>query len=460
MNKEAIQQAEAEILRILYDYTIRIQTLKGLELACVNEANFEDVARRIAGAEWMRAQGCAPVGELKAQTKFFQVGHQGDEVGEFFGSIHKEYAGTPHIDVQQYENSETRLSILVVDNRAKAFVVEYRTTFNDLEFIKAKVETAAPVGEAPQTDADILKSNQPCSDEDFNKHREMVDKLLGGEKYVPEASTSDEAAVSTIRSSSGNSVEQIAQWVIDNRYPKSEGEKLTDAEMYCTLIEKIAGCAPVGVAPQSKMLQDFANWLRPKHPDTNTIDVQTYLSTHIGSEATDIEALKEERDRYMNMVIHLKGLQPNKMGMGKLRNLLNAFDSEQISMSKFLEEINIHFLGGEKYVPEASNTDEAAVSTIRSSSGNAVEQVPRTGRIHYGGHRQHTVHYVLADDTRELIKVSEASRKIAGDRLVEKQRQMKKDGYDGPFGLPHHCFSFNEAVAFTVDEAGNAVIIF
>lgn len=88
------------------------------------------------------------------------------------------------------------------------------------------------------------------------------------------------------------------------------------------------------------------------------------------------------------------------------------------------------------------------------------EQEPRTGRIHYGGYRQHTVHYVIADDTRDLIKVSEVSRKIAGDRLVEKQRQMKKDGYEGPFGLPHHCLTHGQAVSFTVDEAGEAVIIF
>jgi hypothetical protein len=32
---------------------------------------------------------------------------------------------------------------------------------------------------------------------------------------------------------------EIAQWVIDNRYPKSEHEKIGDAEMYHTIIEKI-----------------------------------------------------------------------------------------------------------------------------------------------------------------------------------------------------------------------------
>ena len=34
--------------------------------------------------------------------------------------------------------------------------------------------------------------------------------------------------------------EQITQWVIDNRYPKSEKEKVSDSEMYYELVENIA----------------------------------------------------------------------------------------------------------------------------------------------------------------------------------------------------------------------------
>lgn len=32
-------------------------------------------------------------------------------------------------------------------------------------------------------------------------------------------------------------VQEIAQWVIDNRYPKSEKEKVSDFEMFLTLTE-------------------------------------------------------------------------------------------------------------------------------------------------------------------------------------------------------------------------------
>jgi len=34
-------------------------------------------------------------------------------------------------------------------------------------------------------------------------------------------------------------VQEIAQWVIDNRYPKSENNKVSDSEMYYTLVESI-----------------------------------------------------------------------------------------------------------------------------------------------------------------------------------------------------------------------------
>ncbi len=33
--------------------------------------------------------------------------------------------------------------------------------------------------------------------------------------------------------------EQIAQWVIDNRYPKSEKEKVSDLEMYNHIVDNI-----------------------------------------------------------------------------------------------------------------------------------------------------------------------------------------------------------------------------
>lgn len=35
-------------------------------------------------------------------------------------------------------------------------------------------------------------------------------------------------------------IQEIAQWVIDNRYPKSENNKVSDAEMYHTLIEAMS----------------------------------------------------------------------------------------------------------------------------------------------------------------------------------------------------------------------------
>lgn len=35
-----------------------------------------------------------------------------------------------------------------------------------------------------------------------------------------------------------NSIQELAQWVIDNRYPKSQKEKTSDLEMYHTIIDE------------------------------------------------------------------------------------------------------------------------------------------------------------------------------------------------------------------------------
>jgi len=40
--------------------------------------------------------------------------------------------------------------------------------------------------------------------------------------------------------------EEIAQWVIDNRYSKSENNKVSDSEMYYTLIDKINEALSIG----------------------------------------------------------------------------------------------------------------------------------------------------------------------------------------------------------------------
>ena len=39
-------------------------------------------------------------------------------------------------------------------------------------------------------------------------------------------------------------VEELAQWVIDNRYPKSENNKVSDHEMYHTIIDTIKAALP------------------------------------------------------------------------------------------------------------------------------------------------------------------------------------------------------------------------
>lgn len=49
--------------------------------------------------------------------------------------------------------------------------------------------------------------------------------------------------------------EQTAQWVIDNRYPKSENEKVSDSEMYNTVKENIHSFSNERLAKLREMLE-------------------------------------------------------------------------------------------------------------------------------------------------------------------------------------------------------------
>jgi len=62
-----------------------------------------------------------------------------------------------------------------------------------------------------------------------------------------------------------NTAKEIAQWVIDNRYPKSENEKVSDIEMYHEIIisiEKIINTPPIVNCKTCKH-QDVSKYVEP-----------------------------------------------------------------------------------------------------------------------------------------------------------------------------------------------------
>ena len=70
---------------------------------------------------------------------FFQVGFvDRDIVGEVFEQAQKECSDkqSSFVEVEEFKNSDTRLSVMWNSNRVKAFVIETRTGFNDIIFIK------------------------------------------------------------------------------------------------------------------------------------------------------------------------------------------------------------------------------------------------------------------------------------------------------------------------------------
>ena len=42
-------------------------------------------------------------------------------------------------------------------------------------------------------------------------------------------------------------ISKIAQWIIDNRYPKSENNKISDSEMFYYLLDKIGNIHLEGI---------------------------------------------------------------------------------------------------------------------------------------------------------------------------------------------------------------------
>lgn len=65
-----------------------------------------------------------------------------DRVSEFFIEVAKEYTGNPLCEVKTYNQTDDRLSILKIDDRTVATVIESRTDFNNVEWIFSKLPNA------------------------------------------------------------------------------------------------------------------------------------------------------------------------------------------------------------------------------------------------------------------------------------------------------------------------------
>ena len=61
--------------------------------------------------------------------------------------------------------------------------------------------------------------------------------------------------------------EQIAQWVIDNRYPKSEYDKVSDSEMYFALVERIVKLLEQNLREELIKYEIFCDSLIPFSPN-------------------------------------------------------------------------------------------------------------------------------------------------------------------------------------------------
>ena len=61
--------------------------------------------------------------------------------------------------------------------------------------------------------------------------------------------------------------EQLAQWVIDNRYPKSENNKVSDSEMYHELVESIAKLCNKPAVSKRLILENLLERMQAVYPE-------------------------------------------------------------------------------------------------------------------------------------------------------------------------------------------------
>lgn len=72
--------------------------------------------------------------------KVYQVGFEPDVVSDYFTEVYNNYKSDPDFVVNEYENTQTKLSLLKINNMTRAFVIEHKTESTELEFILGDIE--------------------------------------------------------------------------------------------------------------------------------------------------------------------------------------------------------------------------------------------------------------------------------------------------------------------------------
>jgi len=76
----------------------------------------------------------------EVKSAFRQTDEPEEIAGEYFESVYKKYRGNPGVEVQDFENKNARVTLLKVDNRTKAFVIETRTEYNNIEYVYGSLD--------------------------------------------------------------------------------------------------------------------------------------------------------------------------------------------------------------------------------------------------------------------------------------------------------------------------------
>lgn len=73
------------------------------------------------------------------ETEHYTTGGiEKDIVGQYFKEINEElkFPAGAYIEVKEFKNSDTRLSLFMYNDKVLAFVIETRTDFNNISIVK------------------------------------------------------------------------------------------------------------------------------------------------------------------------------------------------------------------------------------------------------------------------------------------------------------------------------------
>lgn len=122
--------------------------------------------------------------EIEANRARFQVESGIDHAGTYFGKIHKQFTSENKlVEFQQYNNTDSQISLLWVDDKIAAFVIEARSAFNHVEVVKGTACATICEEQEKNTAVAFLNFTTQFS---YSNAKKVWVRTITGEHFQPE----------------------------------------------------------------------------------------------------------------------------------------------------------------------------------------------------------------------------------------------------------------------------------